>query len=89
MIRKHVKIVKNATLATVIARILGKLVYAIKNSFLNEIERIGRPIAESWSTAALAMGWKEASNWVGDPDIVRWYGLTAYYSNVRMRMGVW
>ncbi len=88
LIRKYVKIVKNATLATVIAKIIGKLIYAIKNSFLNMIDRIGRPIAESYSRAAYAMGWKEASKWVDDPNIVRWYGFTAYYSN-RVKMGGW
>jgi hypothetical protein len=84
LIRKHVKIVKNATLAAVIAKIMGKLISAIKSSFMDRIEGLGRPVAEAWSRGALAMGWKEASTWTDDPNIVRWYGLTVYYSGFRM-----
>ena len=83
LVRKHVKIVKNATLATVIARLIVKLICGIKNSFLDMIERRGRPIAELWAKAACAMGWEEESNWIHDRNIVRWYGLTAYYSNMQ------
>ncbi len=80
LIGKYVKIVKNSALATVIARIIVKLIYGIKNSFIHMIESRGRPIAESWARAACAMGWKDASKWVEDINILRWYGFTAYYS---------
>ena len=83
LIIKHIKIVKNVMLATVIARIIGKLIYAIKNSFMDMIERRGREITESWARAAYAMGWKEASKWIDDTSILTWYGLTAYFSNGR------
>ncbi len=88
LIRRYVKIVNNAMLATVIARIMGKLIYAIKNCFSDLIEGIGRPIAEAWSRSASAMGWKEATTWVKDTHIIRWFGLTAYYSNLNMGIGV-
>jgi len=83
LIIKHIKIVKNVMLATVIAKIIGKLIYGIKNSFLDMIERRGRAITESWARAACTMGWKEASKWVDDTNILTWYGLTAYFSNER------
>jgi len=83
LIRNYVKIVNNATLATVLARIIGKLIYSIKNSFSNMIERVGQPIAELWSQAATKMGWKEASSWVDDRNILSWFGLCAYYSGKR------
>ena len=79
LISKNIKIVKNAMLATVIARLMGKLISAIKNSFFDMIVRLGRPIAESSATAALMMGWNTASEWVEDIDIVKWFGFTAYY----------
>lgn len=80
LLRKNIKIVKNATLATVIARLMGKLISAIKNSFFDMIVRLGRPIAESSANAALMMGWNTASEWVEDIDIVKWFGLSAYYA---------
>ncbi len=85
LLTRHIKIVKSATLATLIARIMGKLIYAINNCFMYMIESKGRPIAESWSRAACAMGWKEAAKWIDDRSIVRWFGLAAYYSNRSMR----
>ncbi len=83
LIKKQIKIVKNATLATVIARMVVKLLYAIKNSFSNMIDKLGRPMAESWARGAYAIGWKEACAWTSDPNIVRWFGLLIYYSNTR------
>lgn len=44
LIHKNVKIVRNSTLATVIARIIVKLIPAIRNAFWNRMERIGSPI---------------------------------------------
>ena len=79
LIRNNIKIVKNATLATVIARLIGKLLYAIKNWFSDMIIRLGRPMAESAARAAYAMGWKDALKWPDDLNIVSWYGLTAYH----------
>jgi len=82
LINKNVKIVKNATLATVIARIMSKLFYGIKHStFLSRIEVIGRPIAQSISEKAYSMGNKYAINWANDPNYIRYLGLNAYHSN--------
>ncbi len=85
LLRKHIKIVKNAALATVVARIIGKLLCGLKNSFWRMIEGLGQPIAESWARAAYSMGWKGASKWVQDVNIVRWYGLMAYNSSMNIR----
>src|SRR4051794_30346351 len=72
MINKHIKIVKNATLATVMARIMGKLFYGIKNaSFLSRIDGIGRPIAQAYSEKAYSMGNKDALKWADDPRYIR------------------
>ena len=80
LIRKHVKIVRNVVLATVIAKIVVKLINAIRNSFLDKIEKIGRPVAKIWSTSACAMGWNQAAKWIDDKEIVIWLGLTRYYN---------
>lgn len=83
LIRKNVKIVKNATLATVIARIIGKLMYAIKNSFMDKIEKIGRPIARAYAMGAYSCGNKDALKWIGDLNYIRYLGLMAYYDPMR------
>ena len=79
LIVKHIKIVKNAVLATVIARIIGKLVYAIRNAFLHKIEQLGRPIAMTMAMGAYSCGNKEALSWMKDLNYIRYLGLTAYY----------
>src|SRR6185295_14122888 len=68
LIHQHVKIVKNATLATVIARILGKLASAIQNSYLSRLQVLGRPIATAIALKAYSYGNKEALNWKNDPN---------------------
>ena len=87
LIRNNVKIVRNATLATVIARIIVKLISELKNAFSDKIEKMGRPIAEAWARGASTTGWNEVSKWVDDVDIVKWFGLMAYYANRRMWIG--
>ncbi len=88
LINRHVKIVKNSTLATVIARIIVKLIPAIRNAFWDRIERMGRSIAESSARAACSMGWNEASKWPDDLNVVRWYGLTAHlFSSMHRGVG--
>jgi hypothetical protein len=83
LIHKNIKIVKNATLATVIARIIGKLFHAMKNSsFLSRIESVGRPIAQTYSEKAYSMGNNEAQKWANDPNYVRYLGTMAYHVNV-------
>jgi len=82
LINKNVKIVKNATLATVIARIMSKLLCALKRStFLSRIELLGRPIARINSEKAYLMGNKDAVNWANDPNYIRYLGMMAYHSN--------
>ena len=86
LINQNIKIVKNTTLATVIARIMGKLFYAIRNSsFLSKIAGIGRPIARMYAEKAHSMGNKDALNWAEDPNYVRYLGLMAYHSNAMTR----
>ncbi|TLY11596.1 MAG: hypothetical protein E6K85_01155 [Thaumarchaeota archaeon] len=75
MISRHIKIVKSATLATVMARIMGKVLYAFQNlSYLSRIERIGRPIAQIMSEKAYSMGNKDALEWAHDLNYVRYLG---------------
>ena len=76
LIHQHVKIVKNATLATVIARILGKLASAIQNSYLSRLQVLGRPIATAIALKAYSYGNKEALNWKNDPNYIRYMGMT-------------
>jgi hypothetical protein len=76
LIQRHVKIVKNTTLATVVARIMGKLLLGIKNNFLNRLETIGRPIANAVAMKAFSYGNKEAQDWVRDVNYIRYMGLT-------------
>ncbi|MFQ5940556.1 MAG: hypothetical protein ACE5KA_02510 [Nitrososphaerales archaeon] len=83
LIRKNVKIVKNAMLATVIARIMGKLIYAIKNSFFDKIEKLGRPIARAMAIGAYSCGNKDALNWMEDLNYIRYLGLMTYYDPMR------
>ena len=75
LIQRHVKIVKNATLATVIARIMGKLLLAIRNNFLNRLDAIGRPIATAVAMKAYSYGNKDALNWLQDVNYIRYMGL--------------
>jgi hypothetical protein len=92
LIQQHVKIVKNTTLATVIARILGKLLTAIKHGFQDRLAMAGRPIAEAVARKAYSYGNKEALDWIQDVNYVRYMGLT--YSSfatdeiVRTRSGM-
>jgi len=83
LIIKHIKIVKNGVLATVIARIMGKLVHAIKNSFMNMIEQLGRSIAVAMATGAYACGNKEALSWTENLNYIRYLGLMAYHDPSR------
>lgn len=78
LIRSNVKIVKNSTLATVIARIIVKLIPAIRNAFWDRMERLGRPVTEAAVRGATSIGWNEASKWLDDTNVVRWYGLNRH-----------
>ncbi len=86
LLRRHVNEVKSGMLAMVVAKIIVKLMLAIKNGFWNKIERIGRPIAEAAGRGASSIGWKDAAKWAEDVNIVRWYGLT--YRNCPSYIGV-
>jgi len=82
LIYKNIKIVKNATLAVVIARIMSKLLTALKKStFLSKIEMLGRPIAQSVSEKAYLMGNENAQSWASDANFIRYLGTMAYLSN--------
>ncbi len=75
LIQRHVKIVKNTTLATVIARIMGKLLLAIRTSFFDKIVEVGRPIAEAVAMKAYSYGNKAALDWVHDMNYIKYMGL--------------
>jgi hypothetical protein len=76
LITRNMKIVKNSMLATVIARIIVKLIPAVNHAFWDKIEKLGSPVAKAAAEGACAIGWKEAAKWVDDINIVRWYGLS-------------
>jgi hypothetical protein len=84
-----VKIVKNTTLATVVARIMGKLLLGIKNYFLNRLETIGRPIANAVAMKAFSYGNKGALDWLRDVNYIRYMGLTfsSVQANATVRTG--
>lgn len=86
LIQRHVKIVKNTTLATVIARIMGKLLFAIKNGFQERLVMAGRPIAEAVAMKAYSYGNKEALDWMHDMNYARYMGLT--YSSIARQQTV-
>lgn len=83
LIQRHVKIVKNTMLATVIARIMGKLLFALRNCFLNRLDAIGRPIATAVAMKAYSYGNKQALDWIHDVNYIRYMGLV--YSSVAER----
>lgn len=89
LIQRHVKIVKNATLATVIARIMGKLLLAIKNYFLNRLDAIGRPIATAVALKAYSYGNKGALAWLQDVNYIRYMGLmfSSFHANTTVKTG--
>ena len=86
LLRRYVNVVNSETLAMVVAKIIVKLMLAIRNTLWNKIERIGRSIAEAAGRGASSIGWKDAAKWAEDVNIVRWYGLT--YRNSPAYMGV-
>ncbi len=89
LIQRHVKIVKNTTLATVVARIMGKLLLGIKNYFLNRLETIGRPIANAVAMKAYSYGNKGALDWLRDVNYIRYMGLTfsSFNASTTVRTG--
>ncbi|MEM2759465.1 MAG: hypothetical protein QXU32_02655 [Nitrososphaerales archaeon] len=80
---KHIKIVKNAALATTIARIMAKLIHAIIYSFLNKIEDLGRTVARAMAAGAFACGNKDALNWMQNASYIRYLGFMEYYNPLR------
>jgi len=84
LIKRYVKIVRNTTLATVLARMIVKLIQALRDAFWKMIETIGRPMAERAAKGACMIGW-DASKWAIDPNIVTWYGLATYSLSVQKR----
>ncbi len=70
MIYKYVRIVKNATLATVIARMIGKLFNALSRSVKRVV--IGLKTVRDWIPKAESAGW-DISSWF-EADVVRWFG---------------
>lgn len=83
LVNKNIKIVKNPALATVIARIMGKLLYAMKNaSYLSRIVQLGAPIAREYSAVAHSFGNKDALDWGKDPAFIKYWGTMAYHNQM-------
>ena len=79
LIVKHIKIVRNSILATLIVSIIVKLTYALKNSYFLGIERKGKSITISMSEKAFSSGNREALNWIKDKNFKRYLGLISCY----------
>ncbi|GIU71715.1 MAG: hypothetical protein KatS3mg003_1194 [Candidatus Nitrosocaldaceae archaeon] len=73
MIVKHVRIVRNATLATVIAKIIGKLFSVIKGSFIRKLIGLGLDTVNKWAISASLVNWN-VSEWFDDL-IILWFGM--------------
>ena len=81
MISRHIKIVKNAMLATVIARIMSKLFHALRDcSYTARIEGLGRPLAKIYSELAFSFGNADAKKWAEDKNYARYLGMSALRS---------
>jgi hypothetical protein len=74
-IGKYVKIVRNTILAATIARIICKLVSAIKNHSINHVNERGKFIATAVAMKAYSYGNKDALNWMNDANYIRYMGL--------------
>jgi hypothetical protein len=73
MVTKHIKIVRNATLATVIAKIIGKLFSVIRGSFIRKLIGLGLDVINKWAISATLTNWN-VTDWFDDLTI-RWFGM--------------
>jgi len=69
--------VKSTGLRTALKRILAKLVQALRASYLDIIERIGRPLAARASRLAKSWGNMRAAQWKNDSAFTRYLGVNA------------
>jgi hypothetical protein len=77
MISRHIKIVRNAMLATVIARIMSKLFHALRDCpYTMRIEALGRPLAKIYSELAFSLGNVDAKKWAEDNNYARYLGMS-------------
>lgn len=77
---RAVEDVRSVVLATVLARIVGKLLGAWRSVFLARLEVVGRPLAEGLSAVAERWGYVGAKRWRLDKGYVRLLGLNALSS---------
>ena len=72
--------VKSSRLALIIGRLVCKILKACRSTFLMQVARTGRGLAEARSRIAVNWGMDEASSWVGDKDFIRFLGVNAVNS---------
>lgn len=68
--------VKSRKLINVLTRIIAKLSEALKSNFLENVWRIGVPLARKVSTWAVAWGNSNAFKWADDPNFARYLTIT-------------
>ncbi len=72
--------VKSSRLALVIGRLVCRILKACRSTFLMQVARTGRGLAEGLSMIAVSWGMEEASSWKGDKDFIRCLGVNAVNS---------
>jgi len=72
-----VDVIKSSRLALVVGRLVCRILKACRSTFLMQVARMGRGLAETRSKIAISWGMGEASNWVGDKDFIRYLGVNA------------
>jgi hypothetical protein len=79
---KYVEKVRSPVLARVIAKIVYKVLKALKSRFLVKVETLGYGLAERICRLAVEWGNPGASNWKYDRGFVRCLGINAISSRI-------
>jgi hypothetical protein len=74
---KYVEKVRSPVLARIIAKIVCKLLKALRSRFLMKIETLGYGLADRICRVAVEWGNPEASNWKYDRGFIRCLGINA------------
>jgi len=74
---KCVKVIRSPTLESALSNIVYKIVKALENRFLSEVEKVGRQLAENLGNIAQKWGNKTASNWKRDKGFIIYLGVNS------------
>jgi hypothetical protein len=75
---RYVERIHSAALATVLARVVGKVFRVLRLGMWGPIEAIGRPLAERLAKVAVSWGHPTAHLWAEDRAFIRLLGLTSH-----------